>query len=114
MVASLADLFDSADDAGEDFELYKTSLDQFTAAGGRPVPVSDLGDEAYAVRFSQGIGPNVIYHYAIAWRDGAVTASVTANGFRLTWPPGARLGARAARPTSTLPRTNEAVKLCEM
>lgn len=86
VVASLADLFDSADDAGEDFELYKASLDQFTAAGGRAVPVSDLGDEAYAVRFSQGIEPNVIHHYAIAWRDGAVTASVTANGFRLTWP----------------------------
>ena len=37
------------------------------------------------MRFSQGIEPNVIHHYAIAWRDGAVTASVTANGFRLTW-----------------------------
>jgi hypothetical protein len=86
VVASLADLFDSADDAGEDFELYKTSLDQFAAAGGRPVPVSDLGDEAYAVRFSQGLAPNAIHHYAIAWREGAVTASVTANGFRLTWP----------------------------
>ena len=86
VIASLADLFDSADDAGEDFELYKASLDEFTAAGGRPVPVSGLGDEAYAVTFSQGLEPNAIHHYAIAWRDGAVTASVTANGFRLTRP----------------------------
>jgi hypothetical protein len=50
------------------------------------VSVSGLGDEAYAVTYRQGVAPNVIHHYAIAWRDGAVTASVTANGFRLTWP----------------------------
>ena len=86
VIASLADLFGSTDDAGEDFELYKTSLDQFVAAGGRQQSVSGLGDEAYAVTYRQGVAPNVIHHYAIAWRDGAVTASVTANGFRLTWP----------------------------
>ena len=86
VIASLADLFGSADDAGEDFELYRASLDQFVAAGGREQSVSDLGDEAYAVTFRQGAAPNVINHYAIAWRRGAVTASVTANGYRLTWP----------------------------
>jgi hypothetical protein len=86
VIASLADLFGSADDAAEDFELYKTSLDQFVAAGGREQSVSGLGDEAYAVTYRQGAAPNAIDHYAIAWRDGAVTASVTANGFRLTWP----------------------------
>lgn len=86
VIASLADLFGSADDAGEDFELYKASLDQFVAAGGREQSVSGLGDEAYAVTFRQGSAPNVINHYAIAWRRGAVTASVTANGYRLTWP----------------------------
>ena len=86
VIASLADLFGSSSDAGEDFELYKTSLDQFIAAGGREVSVSGLGDEAYAVAFEQGVAPNVIHHYAIAWRDGAVTASVNANGYRLTWP----------------------------
>jgi hypothetical protein len=86
VVSSLADLFGSDDDAAEDFELYKTSLDQFTSAGGRELPASGLGDEARAVTYSQGLKPNVIHHYAIAWRDGPVTASVTANGFRLTWP----------------------------
>ena len=89
VISSLADLFGSADDAGEDFELYKASLGSLTsilAAGGREVSVSGLGDEAYAVTFEQGRAPNVVHHYAIAWRDGAVTASVTANGFRLTWP----------------------------
>jgi hypothetical protein len=85
VIASLADLFGSADDAGEDFELYKASLDQFVAAGGREQRVSALGDEAYAVTYRQGVAPNVIDHYAIAWRNGAVTASVTANGYRLTW-----------------------------
>jgi hypothetical protein len=86
VIASLADLFGSADDAAEDFELYKASLDQFVAAGGREQSVSGLGDEAYAVTYRQGVASNAISHYAIAWRDGAVTASVTANGFRLTWP----------------------------
>lgn len=86
VIASLADLFGSTDDAGEDFELYKTAFDQFIAAGGRKQSVSGLGDEAYAVTFEQGLAPNVIHHHAIAWRHGAVTASVTANGFRLTWP----------------------------
>jgi hypothetical protein len=86
VIASLADLFGSTNDAGEDFELYKTSLDQFIAAGGRKQSVSGLGDEAYAVAFEQGVAPNVIHHYAIAWRDGTVTASVNANGYRLTWP----------------------------
>ena len=86
VVSSLADLFGSDDDAAEDFELYKASLDQFTTAGGREIPVSGLGDEARAVTFTQGLKPNVIHHFAIAWRDGSVTASVTANGFRLTWP----------------------------
>jgi hypothetical protein len=86
VIASLADLFGSADDAAEDFELYKTSLDQLVAAGGREQSVSGLGDEAYAVTFRQGAAPNAIDHYAIAWRRGVVTASVTANGFRLAWP----------------------------
>jgi hypothetical protein len=84
VVSSLADLFGSADDAAEDFELYRASLAQFLSAGGREVPVSGLGEEAYAVTYSQGVKPNVIHHYSIAWRDGPVTASVTANGFRLT------------------------------
>ncbi len=86
VVSSLADLFASDGDAAEDFELYQASLDQFATAGGREVSVSGLGDEARAVTFSQGLKPNVIHHYAIAWRDGPVTASVTANGFKLTWP----------------------------
>jgi hypothetical protein len=84
VVSSLADLFGSDDDAADDFELYRTSLDQYVTAGGREVPVSGLGDEAHAVTYSQGLKPNVIHHYAIAWRDGPVTASVAANGFKLT------------------------------
>lgn len=84
VISSLADLFGSDGDAANDFELYATSLDQFASAGGRAIQVS-LGDEARGVTFTQGLKPNQIRHYAIAWRDGPVTASVTANGFRLTW-----------------------------
>ena len=94
VVSSLADLFGSDGDAAEDFELYQTYLDQFVSAGGRELPVTGLGDEGRAVTYSQGLKPNVIHHFAIAWRDGPVTASVTANGFRLT-PPQALALARA-------------------
>ena len=84
VISSLADLFGSDGDAAEDFALYETALDQFANAGGRDIQVV-LGDEARAVTFTQGLKPNLIRHYAIAWRDGPVTASITANGFRLTW-----------------------------
>ena len=84
VISSLADLFGSDDDAAEDFDLYETAFDQFADAGGRDIDVV-LGDEARAVTFTQGLKPNLIRHYAIAWRDGPVTASVTANGFKLTW-----------------------------
>jgi hypothetical protein len=85
VISSLVDLFGSDDEAAEDFELYETALDQFAGAGGREIQVM-LGDEAHAVTFTQGLKPNLIRHYTIAWRNGAVTASVTANGFKLTWP----------------------------
>jgi len=86
VISSLADLFGSEKGARDDFELYEESLAEFTATGGREVSVSGLGDEAQAVTFRQGLAPNVVRHYVIAWRDGSVTASLTMNGYKLTWP----------------------------
>jgi hypothetical protein len=86
IVSSLADVFGSEDGARDDFELYKESLADFSAAGGREISVSDLGDEAQAVTYRQGLRPNATDYYVIVWREGSVTASVNVSGFRLTWP----------------------------
>lgn len=84
VVSSLADLFGSERGARDDFELYETALAAFADAGGREIAVSDLGDEAAAVTYRQGLAPNTTDYYVIAWREGSVTASINANGFKLT------------------------------
>ena len=86
VISSLADLFGSARRRRRGLRALQDVARPVRrgrrAAGER----LGLGDEAYAVTFEQGLAPNLIHHYAIAWRHGAVTASVTANGYRLTWP----------------------------
>jgi hypothetical protein len=86
VISSLADLFGSAKGAGDDFALYKQSLTEFTTTGGKLLTAPGLGDESQAVTYRQGLGANTVSYYVIAWRDGAVTASVNLNGFKLTWP----------------------------
>jgi hypothetical protein len=83
VVSSLADVFGSAGDAGKDFRLYERQLADFEANGGEQVDF-DLGDEAAAVSYSQGLAPNAVRHYVIAWRRGNVTASLSLNGFKVT------------------------------
>jgi hypothetical protein len=85
VISSLADLFGSAGSARSDFELYGQSLDQFVATGGSEMSAPGLGDESKAVTFKQGLGPSAVRYYVIAWRSGNVTASINANGFKLTW-----------------------------
>ena len=84
VVSSLADLFGSEQGARDDFELYEAAVADFADAGGRELAVSDLGDEAAAVTYRQGLAPNTTDYYVIAWREGSVTASISANGFKLT------------------------------
>jgi len=88
VIESRADLFESTGDAGKDFDLYKEALDElaFGAAGQTVEPAPQLGEEAHAVTFSQGLKPTAVRNYAVAWRQGNVTAYVLANGFdgRLT------------------------------
>lgn len=79
-IASLADVFASADGAHKDFELYKDALSLFVSTGGKMLSPPDLGDEANAVTYTQGLRPNVFRYYVIAWRDGSVTASLTVSG----------------------------------
>ena len=81
VISSLADLFGSAKGARDDFALYRDALGQFVSTGGRPIAAPDLGDESYAITYRQGVAPNAVRYYVIAWRDGSVTASLNMNGF---------------------------------
>jgi hypothetical protein len=86
VISSLADLFGSEDGARKDFELYERALAQFVSTGGRMLsPPAGLGDESLAVTYQQGLAPNAVRYYVIAWRDGEITASLNLNGFKLTW-----------------------------
>jgi hypothetical protein len=90
VIESRADLFETNGDANDDFDLYKEALDEIAegAAGTKVEPAPELGEESYAVTFRQGLPPSAVRHYALAWRQGNVTAYVTANGFdgKLTLP----------------------------
>ena len=85
VISSLADLFGSAGGARKDFDLYRRGLAEFVATGGKQMSAPDLGDESDAVTYRQGLAPNVVRYYVIAWRHGNVTASLNVNGFKLTW-----------------------------
>jgi hypothetical protein len=87
VIAALADEFSSADGAHKDFELYRQALALFASTNGRTLSAPGLGDESTAVTYRQGLPPNAVRYYVIAWRDGSVTGSVNVNGFegRLTW-----------------------------
>ena len=87
LISSLADLFDSEDGARKDFALYEQTLGLFVDTGGREVAVAEplVGDQFSAVTYQQGLAPNATQFYVVAWRTGNVTASLTVNGFKLTW-----------------------------
>ena len=85
VISSLADLFASEDGARKDFELYEQWLSEFeTTGGGGKLSSAGLGDESQAITYRQGLPPNDVTYFVIAWRDGEVTASLNVNGFRLT------------------------------
>jgi hypothetical protein len=88
VIESRADLFESTSDANNDFDLYKEALDELAsgAAGQTVEPAPELGEEAHAVTFRQGLPPTAVRTYAVAWRQGNVTGYVLVNGFdtRLT------------------------------
>src|SRR4051812_12945071 len=79
VVESRVDLFRDAAGATKGLTAYRA---QFRAepGGGRPVRVVDLGQQATAV-IRERSGRPAARFVAVAWRDGNVTASVTANGF---------------------------------
>jgi hypothetical protein len=86
VISSLADLFGSESGASMDFALYEEFLRGFLATGGKRIVISEPAtDEFAAVTYKQGLAPNTVTYYVVAWRTGDVTASLNVNGFKLTW-----------------------------
>lgn len=80
VVESRADLFESSGGAEDDFDAARRDLEQ-AASGGEGLDAPDLGDEAHAIALGSG-DPGEIQFFTIVWRDGNVTATLTANGFQ--------------------------------
>lgn len=82
VVESKVDVFPGEDEARQDLAAYRREFEG-TAAGveGQVRALAGLGDEAVAVTFRQAAQPDPVRFHLIAWREGAVTASVSVQGF---------------------------------
>jgi hypothetical protein len=74
VIASLADLFESADGA-------KDELEAFDGSGFDAIDEPELGDEARAWESLQGGGTAGVRYYLIVWREENATASLLVSGF---------------------------------
>jgi len=80
VVDSRVDVFKTSGGATSDLAAYRFDLRTIPAAKARRIPVAALGDDAVAVTYVRP-GALPVRTYTIAWRDGNVSASVTAQGF---------------------------------
>lgn len=81
MVESRVDVFARADGAERDLGAYGEEFDATAASlAGRVLEVDSIGDEARALELIPVPAGSGARTYAVAWRDGRITASVTANG----------------------------------
>jgi hypothetical protein len=80
VIASLADLFESADGA-------KDELEAIDESGFDAIDAPELGDDARAWESVQAAGAGGVRYYLIAWREENATASLLVSGFeaRLTF-----------------------------
>jgi hypothetical protein len=82
VLESRADLFSRAGGAEKDLAAYGAVFDQTPGATARRLRLPKLGDAALGIAFAQP-GRLRIHFFRIAWRYRNVTASVTAEGFRV-------------------------------
>ncbi len=80
VVASLVDLFESSEGAGDHLEALRAERTS-PESGWQPVQDPDLGEESYALTLVQGTGGQAVRSFFVAWRAGELTGSVDANGF---------------------------------
>jgi hypothetical protein len=88
VVESRVDAFAQVDGAERDLKAYDEEFDATAASQhGQVLVIDSIGDEARALVLVQGPAASGARTYAVAWRDGRITASVTTNGLaRLRLP----------------------------
>jgi hypothetical protein len=91
VIASLADLFESADGASDELEAIEEE-------GFDAIDEPQIGDEARAWESLQGGGAGGVRYYLIAWREDNATASLLVSGFegRLTFDDALELARKQA------------------
>lgn len=85
VVESRVDVFKTSGGASHDLDAYRYDLRTIPATKVRRFQVSGLGDASVAVTYVRP-GALPLRTYTIAWRDGNVSASVTAQGFDGKFP----------------------------
>jgi hypothetical protein len=79
---SRADLFPSAEAAGDDIEAYEQEFSAEVAElGGTRLDRIELGEESVVVTYTQAGAARAVRFYRLAWRRSNATASLTVNGF---------------------------------
>jgi len=82
VVDSRVDVFGDMQGAKRDLAAYEADYEQQAkTVGARSVAVPRIGDDTRAWLIKQGAVRNGVETFAVAWRDGRTTASITANGF---------------------------------
>ena len=80
VVASLVDLFESSEGAGDHLEALRAERTS-PESGWQAAEDPGLGDESYALTLVQGTGGQAVRSFFVAWRQRELTGSVDANGF---------------------------------
>lgn len=98
VVASLVDLFESSEGAGDHLQGLRAERASLES-GWQPAEDPELGDESYALTLVQGTGARAVRSFFVAWRQGELTGSVDANGFerRLALADAVSLARKQAR-----------------
>jgi hypothetical protein len=79
VIESRADVFRDGGGARKDLDAYAQEADAADAV--QSIDVPSLGDEARGSMLLQGNARTGLRYYTVAWRDGRITASVSASGF---------------------------------
>jgi hypothetical protein len=80
VVASLVDLFESTGGAEDELAALRDRLEESDLLWTTEA-APELGDEALAMKVSQGTGRTQAVFFLVGWREGELVASLEANGF---------------------------------
>jgi hypothetical protein len=80
VIESKADVFDSGEGAGDDFEAARAETDE-SEPEWQPIGEPGLGDESFAATLLQGPESSGVRFYQVVWREDNAVASLNLNGF---------------------------------